>query len=119
MRSLLHKIGRQLAHSRRQNRPRILWDETLTVVVDPKGTDFARYRGATVIKPNVGRDFEAAAIGGGGECQSVPVNDEPCRRGRVWQPWHAWHAWHAWHVWHVWHVWHAWQKNGVCVAGQE
>ena len=26
----------------------------LPVIVDPKGTDYARYRGATVVKPNLG-----------------------------------------------------------------
>jgi D-beta-D-heptose 7-phosphate kinase/D-beta-D-heptose 1-phosphate adenosyltransferase len=32
----------------------------LPVVVDPKGTDFARYRGATILTPNLG-EFEAVA----------------------------------------------------------
>jgi D-beta-D-heptose 7-phosphate kinase/D-beta-D-heptose 1-phosphate adenosyltransferase len=44
--------GRLIAAARRACRP---------VVVDPKGTDPARYRGATVIKPNLG---ELAALTG-------------------------------------------------------
>jgi len=35
-------------------------DAGIPVLVDPKGTDFARYRGATVLTPNLG-EFEAVA----------------------------------------------------------
>ncbi len=35
-------------------------DEGVPVLVDPKGTDFERYRGATVLTPNLG-EFEAVA----------------------------------------------------------
>jgi len=33
-------------------------DRNIPVVVDPKGTDFSRYRGATIVKPNLA-EFEA------------------------------------------------------------
>lgn len=45
----LSQVG-QLIHSARERR--------VAVVVDPKGTDFERYRGATVITPNLS-EFEA------------------------------------------------------------
>jgi D-beta-D-heptose 7-phosphate kinase/D-beta-D-heptose 1-phosphate adenosyltransferase len=32
------------------------------VIVDPKGLDFQRYRGATVLKPNLGEAFAAASL---------------------------------------------------------
>ncbi len=44
------------------------------VIVDPKGTDFSRYRGATVITPNIS-EFEAVA----GLCSS---EEELVRRGQ-------------------------------------
>lgn len=33
------------------------------VIVDPKGMDFSRYRGATIIKPNLGEAIAAAGLG--------------------------------------------------------
>lgn len=34
----------------------------LPTIVDPKGTDFTRYRGATLIKPNLKETYEAAGV---------------------------------------------------------
>ena len=34
----------------------------IPVIADPKGTDFAKYRGATVIKPNLGEAYAAANL---------------------------------------------------------
>lgn len=36
---------------------------SIPAVVDPKGRDFARYAGATLIKPNQGEAYEAAGVG--------------------------------------------------------
>lgn len=33
----------------------------IPIIADPKGTDFTRYRGATVLKPNLGEAYAAAA----------------------------------------------------------
>ena len=35
-------------------------ERNIPVIVDPKGEDFAKYRGATVIKPNVTEVYAAA-----------------------------------------------------------
>ena len=50
-------------------------EQGVPVLVDPKGTDFDKYRGATLITPNQG-EFEAVA----GKCGS---DEELARRG--WQ----------------------------------
>lgn len=34
----------------------------IPVIVDPKGTDFSKYRGATVLKPNLGEAYAAAKL---------------------------------------------------------
>ncbi|MCP4041254.1 MAG: bifunctional D-glycero-beta-D-manno-heptose-7-phosphate kinase/D-glycero-beta-D-manno-heptose 1-phosphate adenylyltransferase HldE, partial [Gammaproteobacteria bacterium] len=51
----------------------------LPVLVDPKGSDFSRYRGATLITPNL-TEFEAVV----GECQDLDVlvskGEELCRK---------------------------------------
>jgi D-beta-D-heptose 7-phosphate kinase / D-beta-D-heptose 1-phosphate adenosyltransferase len=36
---------------------------SIPTIVDPKGRDFSRYAGATVIKPNQGEAYEAAGLG--------------------------------------------------------
>ena len=41
----------------------------VTVLVDPKGRDFTRYRGATILTPNLA-EFEAV-VGGGGDDQQL------------------------------------------------
>lgn len=47
----LHGVGELIEHARRQG---------AAVLVDPKGADFSRYRGASVLTPNL-KEFEAVA----------------------------------------------------------
>lgn len=37
-------------------------EKKIPVIIDPKGNDFSRYEGATVIKPNVSEAYEAAKL---------------------------------------------------------
>lgn len=43
----------------------------IPVVVDPKGVQYERYRGATLIKPNLGESYAAANIGEGVSLEKV------------------------------------------------
>lgn len=43
----------------------------IPVVVDPKGRDFSRYRGATLVKPNLRELYEAAGV----EVGSIPLHE--------------------------------------------
>ena len=52
---------------------RLAAGRALPVIIDPKGTDFSRYKNATVLTPNYG-EFEAVA----GSCRS---EDEICAKG--------------------------------------
>jgi rfaE bifunctional protein kinase chain/domain len=40
-------------------------------IVDPKGSDFTKYRGATILKPNLGEAFAAAKMGAGASLDAV------------------------------------------------
>ncbi len=44
---------------------------SIPVIVDPKGTDFSKYKGATVIKPNLSEAYEAAKISSAESLESV------------------------------------------------
>ncbi|MDX1455124.1 MAG: bifunctional D-glycero-beta-D-manno-heptose-7-phosphate kinase/D-glycero-beta-D-manno-heptose 1-phosphate adenylyltransferase HldE [Gammaproteobacteria bacterium] len=60
----LRDVSKLIGQARKASKP---------VLVDPKGTDFERYRGATILTPNLG-EFEAVA----GECRS---EDELLEKG--------------------------------------
>jgi rfaE bifunctional protein kinase chain/domain len=52
-----------LTHSLLQQTIQMAKEKKIPVIVDPKGIDFSRYQGATVLKPNVSEAIAAAGLG--------------------------------------------------------
>lgn len=61
----LNEISRMIEHVRKEGKP---------VIIDPKGSDFEKYRGATLLTPNQG-EFEAIV----GRCENDEAVEERAR----------------------------------------